>query len=200
MGAGGEGKGAPDRRAEPRARARRRLVGIGLGAVAGAVTIVLIAGLLRADRDASRPGRSLLPEGRDLPEQAEFDLNTAARDAGCRLATTAGAPPADHTEDPDERIEYSSNPPTSGRHFVVPAGDGAYETAPTDEQLVHALEHGRIIVWFKPDLSEHGRTDLKAMFDEDSFQMLLVPRRGMPYQVAASAWTGRPRPRGQAIC
>ena len=78
----------------------------------------------------------------------------------------------------------------------MPADDGAYSEAPTDEQLVHNLEHGRVIIWFKPSLPKSERADLKALFDEDTYQMLLVPRANMPYQVAASAWNGEPAPSG----
>ena len=93
-------------------------------------------------------------------------------------------------------MKYNSNPPTSGRHFAVPVDDGAYSTAPTDEQLVHNLEHGRVIIWFKPSLPKDTRADLKALFDEDTYQMVLAPRAKMPYQVAASAWNGTPEPSG----
>ena len=82
----------------------------------------------------------------------------------------------DHTTDPKERVKYDSNPPTNGRHFVVPADDGEYSDAPTDEQLVHNLEHGRVIIWFKPSLPRNERADLKALFNEDTYQMVLVPR------------------------
>jgi hypothetical protein len=62
---------------------------------------------------------------------------------------------------------------------------------------VHNLEHGRVIVWFKPSLPRDTRADLKALFDEDTYQMVLAPRPAMPYQVAASAWNGTPEPSGR---
>jgi hypothetical protein len=75
--------------------------------------------------------------------------------------------------------------------------DGAYAEAPSDEALVHSLEHGRVIVWFKPSLPSSARADLRALFEEDGDQMLLVPRAGMPFAVAASAWNGDPAPNGR---
>jgi hypothetical protein len=79
----------------------------------------------------------------------------------------------------------------------VEAEDGAYTEAPADTELVHSLEHGRVIYWFKPSLPEDARADLKALFDEDEgFQLLIVPRRKMPYQVAATAWSRDPEPLG----
>ena len=61
---------------------------------------------------------------------------------------------------------------------------------------MHNLEHGRVIIWFKPSLPKDTRADLKALFDEDTYQMVLVPRAKMPYQVAATAWNGTPEPSG----
>ena len=134
----------------------------------------------------------VLPSGGSVPEQKDFDLTKAAAAAGCELRDVKASGSFDHTTDPNERVKYNSNPPTSGRHYVVPADDGAYSTAPTDEQLVHELEHGRVIIWFKPSLPADTRADLKALFDEDTYQMLLVPRAKCLTQVAASAWNGTP--------
>jgi hypothetical protein len=57
---------------------------------------------------------------------------------------------------------------------------------------VHTLEHGRVIVWFKPSLPAEQRANLKALFDEDTFQMVLTPNDTMPYAVAATAWSREP--------
>jgi len=167
------------------AQARKRMVGYGGGFVLVlAVVAVLVLVLAGGDESGS------------VPEQKEFDLAKAARSAGCELRDVKASGNFDHTTDPNERVKYNSNPPTSGRHYVIPADDGAYSTAPTDEQLVHELEHGRVIIWFKPSLPADTRADLKALFDEDTYQMVLAPRAKMPYQVAASAWNGTPEPSG----
>jgi hypothetical protein len=185
-----------ERRAQE-AKARKRLVGYGAAAAlvlaAVAVLAVLVLGRGGGESEASA---DLLPGGGDVPEQAEFDLSKAAEAAGCRLKAVRASGTADHTQDPDERVKYDSNPPTSGRHFVVPVDDGAYTDAPSDEQLVHNLEHGRVIIWFKPGLPAAERANLKALYEEDSYQMLLVPRSNMSYRVAASAWNGDPAPAG----
>jgi hypothetical protein len=179
------------------AKARKRLVGYGAAAAlvlaAGAVLAILVLGGGGSESEANA---DLLPGGGDVPEQAEFDLRKAASAAGCRLKAVRASGTADHTQDPNEHVKYDSNPPTSGRHFVVPVDDGAYTDAPSDEQLVHNLEHGRVIIWFKPSLPAADRASLKALYEEDSYQMLLVPRSNMSYRVAASAWNGDPAPSG----
>jgi Protein of unknown function (DUF3105) len=179
------------------AQARKRMVGYG-GAVALVLAAVAVAvfALAGGDSGSGDVDPSVLPSGGSVPEQKEFDLTKAAAVAGCELKDAKASGSFDHTTDPNERVKYDSNPPTSGRHFAVPADDGAYSTAPTDEQLVHNEEHGRVIIWFKPSLPKDTRADLKALFDEDTYQMVLAPRAKMPYQVAATAWNGTPEPSG----
>ena len=176
---------------------RKRLVGFG---AAGLLVIAAIAALVIVAFGGNGDGASgetseLLPGGGSVPEQQEFDLAAAARAGGCELKSSRGTDRT-HTNSLEDLVNYRTNPPTSGRHYVQPAPDGAYAEAPQDEQLVHTLEHGRVLVWFKPGLSEDVRADLKALFDEDDYQMVLVPRPNMPYDVAASAWNRDPEPNG----
>ncbi len=177
------------------AQARKRLVGYGTAGVL-VLAAVVVGVVLLAGGSSSGASTSMLPDGGSVPKQSQFDITAAAKAANCELRAVKAQGVADHTQDPKEKIKYNSNPPTNGRHFIVPADDGAYSEAPTDEQLVHNLEHGRVIIWFKPSLPKSERADLKALFDEDTYQMLLVPRANMPYQVAASAWNGEPAPSG----
>jgi Protein of unknown function (DUF3105) len=177
---------------------RKRMVGFGAaGLLVVALVVVLVVVAAGGNGGGGGEGQAaeLLPDGGSVPEQQEFDLAAAARAAGCELRSRR-ASDRTHTNSLDAVVNYDTNPPTSGRHYQFPAEDGAYGEAPQDEELVHTLEHGRVIVWFKPNLSEDQRADLKAFFDEDSYQMVLVPRSDMPYQVAASAWNREPEPNG----
>jgi hypothetical protein len=57
-----------------------------------------------------------------------------------------------------ESVKYDSSPPTSGPHYAVPAETGFYP-ADSDiepERLVHNLEHGQIVIWYRPDAEELG--------------------------------------------
>ena len=185
-------------RAAKAAERRKRLVGVGLGAALAlaavvAIVVVLVAGGGDGGGDG---GPNLLPDGGSPPDQKVEDLQPAARAAGCELKSFK-AKSRDHTEDPNERVKYESEPPTSGRHFVEWAEDpAAHSESPPKERLVHALEHGRVIVWYKPSLPEDARADLKALYDEDNYQQIFTPNREMPYAVAATAWNGDPQPNG----
>jgi Protein of unknown function (DUF3105) len=173
---------------------RKRLVGIGIGAALLAAAVVVVAVLLLSG-GGDGPSAKVLPSGGEVPSAKVTDLKRAAATAGCRLSSER-AKSRNHAQDPNAKLRYRTNPPTDGRHYEVPTEDGAYSKAPPDSHLVHSLEHGRIIIWFKPTLPEQARASLKAFFDEDSYQIILVPRKNMPFQVAASAWGRDPEPLG----
>jgi hypothetical protein len=180
---------------------RKKLVGYGVAGVLVIAAVVLVAIAMAGGSDGGGDGpeasSDVFPDGGSVPEQTVFEVAPAARAAGCELRSHKGSGTQDHTTSLDERVQYDTNPPTSGRHYQIPAEDGAYGEAPPDEAVVHTLEHGRVVVWFKPNLPKDDRADLKAWFDkEEGFQTLLVPRRDMDAQIAMSAWNGDPAPNG----
>jgi len=186
------------------AQRRRALIGYGAGGIfAVAIVAVLVVLLIKAGGDGGEGGAQaggsseVLPSGGEVPEPGTDDLQQAVEAAGCELKDLSGGGVGEHTEDLAETVEYDSNPPTQGRHYVIPAEDGAYEQAPDVKELVHSLEHGRIAIWFRKNLPEDQRANLKAFYDEDTYQMLLAPNEtDMPYAVAASAWNREPTPAG----
>jgi Protein of unknown function (DUF3105) len=148
------------------------------------------------DRPATNEAESaLLAEGGEAPAQEVDDLDAAVQAAGCELQDTK-PDSRDHVADIDARIDYETNPPTAGKHFGAAAEDGIYQEAPPDSTLVHSHEHGRIVIWFEPSLPEEARAGLRALVEEDDDKMLIVPRAGMPYDVAATAWNADPEPLG----
>jgi hypothetical protein len=185
------------------AERRRRLVGYGIGGVLALAALVVLAVVLLGggggdSASGEKANAEVLPGGGKVPPADITDLRTAAKKAGCELKSFK-ATSREHVTNIHQKIRYSSNPPTSGSHYQVPADDGAYAKSPPVDQLVHNLEHGRIVIWFKPSLPKSARADLKAFFDEDSYQMVLTPKPDMPYQVAASAWGRDPLPNGKGF-
>jgi hypothetical protein len=175
------------------AERRKRLVGYGAGGVLVvgviiALAVVILAG--RGDDGGSAGGTELastgdFPEG-SVPPQEITDLEEAVEAANCKLSEDE-AEGNTHTDQP---VEYEANPPTSGDHFPVPAEDGVYTEQPETEELVHSHEHGRIIIQFDPAVPESVKGDLKALYDEDPYHMILTPNAtDMPYEVAATTWT-----------
>jgi hypothetical protein len=188
--------------AEKAAQRRRQLIGYAAGGAAVLVVVVVAVVLLASGGGGGKGGgkssasSKVLPDGGSVPGVKVKGLAAARQKAGCTLTSYKGRS-REHTADIKEKIKYDSNPPTEGKHFQVPAEDGAYDTAPDVKELVHVLEHGRIVIWFQKSLPAKERAGLKALFDEDSYQMVLTPdNTGMKYQVAASAWTRDPVPNG----
>jgi hypothetical protein len=178
---------------------RKRMVGFGAGGAlvvaAAIVLVVLLTGSGGSDGAGGTNAAKVFPEGGSVPEQKVFDVGPAARAAGCELRSLK-AEDRTHTTSLDTKVKYKTNPPTSGRHYEVPAQDGIYGEAPPDETLVHTMEHGRVIIWVNPSLPEKQRAALRKLVDDDNYQMVLVPRAKMPYAVAATAWNATPEPNG----
>lgn len=170
------------------AAARRKrmgytIAGILVAAVVIAVVVIVASG--GSGGGGSSASASGWPSG-SVPKRKTGDLDVAARTAGCKLLNPKSEGRG-HTLKPQT---YKSQPPSSGPHNPTPASDRAYLRNPGDEHLVHALEHGRVIYWFKPNAPASVRGALHALYNEDKALVVLTPAdRPMPYQVAASAWT-----------
>jgi hypothetical protein len=156
--------------------------------LAAAAAALLVAGLLVALALAGQSEPSDFASGGKAPPQEITDLPRAVRNAGCELRDF----PEEGDGETAEPVSYRSDPPHSGPHHPQPAEDAAYyDEPPVDGSVVHALRHGRIAIWFDPDLSEDEKADLNALFEEDVPHMLLLPDDSMPYEVAATGWTHR---------
>ena len=187
-----------ERERQARAAAqRKKLVGYAAGGLLAlaAVVILILAATGGKGGGSDAQAAEVFPDGGSVPEQKIFDVVPAARAAGCTLRDVK-ATSREHTTSLSDHVKYSTNPPTSGRHYQIPAQDGIYGDPPQDEELVHAMEHGRVIFWVKPSLPEDQRANIRALVDDDPYQMFLVPRSKMPYAVAATAWDADPAPNG----
>lgn len=103
---------------------------------------------------------------------------------------------------------YNTNPPTSGPHWIggavyqTPAGQlvsvppawGVYDEELPKESLVHAMEHGGVVVWYNdragcgPSCSSALR-QLVLRYVGRGRHVILVPYHGMSAAVALTAWT-----------
>ena len=173
---------------------RKRMIGFGAAGVLVAAAIIAIAVVVISsgggDDGGNDPERSAEPSDEfqkaSIPAAEVKNLEQAASAAKCTVKTF----PSEGRSHVDGHVDYKTNPPTSGNHNIQPAADGAYTTAPAVENLVHSMEHGRVILWFQPNVSAQLKGQLKTLFDEDDYHVILTPNtRKMPAQVAASSWT-----------
>ena len=94
-----------------------------------------------------------------------------------------------HVPDGTE-IQYNSNPPAGGPHYGTTAHAGIYDKdkAPADGYLVHSLEHGAAILWYKSDLPLNQIEKIKSVFNDASGKKIMVPRKNLDVPVALTSW------------
>ena len=187
-----------------RAEQRRKLI-LGYG-VAGLLTLLVLVGVVyviaKSGDDSTGPGgintqsgetHGLKPDERNgtpPPEQVEFDVADAAKNADCTLREELPNEGATHLSPDQDPPKYKTVPPTSGDHIEPPGqqADGAYLEPAEPVNFVHSLEHGRLAILYKPDLPEEQQLALKGLYEEAYSGALLFPYADMPYAVAAVTW------------
>ncbi len=83
---------------------------------------------------------------------------------------------------------YSSNPPTSGWHYVDPAPWGVYSNQLPDEQLIHNLEHGGIWLSYKDPTNQDIINQLVDIANRFPSHMIVEPRPQNDSPIAVAAW------------
>ena len=174
------------------ARTRRlQLAGGALLAVAAIVAVAVAVGAGGGSSSGDGPAPADASSSVKLPVRKITDLTAAAKAAGCVVKSF----PLEGREHTTAKVTYHTNPPTSGNHNPDPAQDGFYPNgAPPKERFVHALEHGRIEMQWKPGTPQNVVNTLEALFNEPLkgkagyHELLFENNTGMPFQVAASSW------------
>lgn len=121
--------------------------------------------------------------------QAEANARRAMTATGCRYDSRSDPGTGDNGN-----TTFSVNPPSGGPHGASPAVGRFYrpgEAAPDDGAVVHALEHGRIAIWYRPDLPAPDIERLSGLLEVRDRMVLLVPRPSLSDPVAATAWRRR---------
>ncbi|WP_370587943.1 DUF3105 domain-containing protein [Trichocoleus sp. FACHB-591] len=112
--------------------------------------------------------------------------------AAAKLPGTA-LPKLDQDHVPEtEKVKYNSNPPTSGPHYAIWAQWGIHAKAPLDERLVHNLEHGGVIISYKPEqIQGQALEQIKAQvrdLSKNNPRIILTPRPNLDTAIALTAW------------
>ncbi len=163
------------RLAEMKRRQRKsRMRKIWTGVIA-AVIVLAVAGLIWLS------GRS----GRVNEQQ----LNRLATTAGC---TTVQEPADDgqgHTSSPTETVTYRTKPPTSGKHAPQWDKTGVHSSPIRNETQVHNLEHGHVLIQYKPDIDQAFIDKLEGIAKRDPTRIIVAPYSDMDAKLALTAWT-----------
>ncbi|HEX2040760.1 MAG TPA: DUF3105 domain-containing protein [Acidimicrobiales bacterium] len=85
---------------------------------------------------------------------------------------------------------YTVDPPSGGDHLTpsVPPGFYVGDGMPPDGALVHSLEHGYVIVWYR---SAAEAQVARAVADQYARDVLVVERPTLSVPIAATAWGHR---------
>ncbi len=140
-----------------------------------------------------------------IPAQAMAQSTTSTGSTAAQLTMVAarpanglGTPMPDegntHVSD-GEAITYKNYPPSSGTHYSTPEGAGFYTSTVAEGNFVHSLEHGYIVLYYKPDLPDATKQQLKALMTTlpldkySKVKMVIVPySTGMTTPLAIAAW------------
>jgi len=191
-----EEREAAEREAQAAATRKKRL---GL-ATAAVLTIALLAAIIivvsASGGDSKKPKPGANGTSAKLPAVQTTDLAAAAKAAGCTVQDfPKNIGDRGHTS---AKVQYATNPPTYGAHYPTAASDGEYKPGgvPPLGNIVHALEHGRIEIQYRPGLPKPQVDQLEAVFNEKAgaftpgqYELLFQNDTKMPYAVAATAWT-----------
>jgi hypothetical protein len=115
-------------------------------------------------------------------------LRESLEQDGCRVDTRADKGQK-HVAEPT----YTVNPPAGGDHDAVPSPAGFYDlaNAPSDAHLVHSLEHGFVVVWYRPAGVSADTVDRLRDLARSHRWVIVVPRLPLPAALAATAWHRR---------
>ena len=121
-----------------------------------------------------------------------FDAEVQKRD-GCTDVQEFESEGHTHV-DTGTSVKYEHNPPMSGDHWNdpsahAPADWGLYDETLKDEQIVHNLEHGHIVISFK-GLSTKEKDEVYDDARINDYHLLVYPRDKNPKKgVYYTAWT-----------
>lgn len=88
---------------------------------------------------------------------------------------------------------YNSDPPTSGPHTQELAPWGTYgpDEPQHDKNLIHNMEDGGVVLWYRPAETDEATDERIAVLQEASRgyrRIVIAPRPDMPTPFAATAW------------
>lgn len=96
----------------------------------------------------------------------------------------------EHVRDgsPVATTTYSSNPPTSGTHWLDPKRPGVYSEPIPDAQAVHNLEHSHVWLSYRDPSDTTTVAALAAIAARHPGVILVSPRPANDAPIAVAAW------------
>ena len=164
--------------------------GISLGVVAAGVVLVLAAGAVVYVTQLSGGGGGSADgvEGAALDDSGDSEV----------LSSVEQFPNegTDHVPS-NQDVDYAQSPPLSGAHYSTATEGGFYEEPQPAGNIVHALEHGAVVIYYNESgMNESARTRLQAFADTHTGRWRSVIVMPNPSESAESdyvltAWRNR---------
>lgn len=126
----------------------------------------------------------------DGAPQLSGALRESLEQGGCKVDSRADA---GQKHVPAAEARYTVNPPAGGNHDPLPSPAGFYDlaNAPSDAHLVHSLEHGFVVVWYRPEGVAEATVEGLRELARSHRWVIVVPRPPLPTALAATAWHRR---------
>jgi hypothetical protein len=117
------------------------------------------------------------------------DARAALEAAGCTLTARPALRGVHSITTPEGTSDkWTTDPPTSGPHYAVPAVWGIYDEPVNQAQLVHNLEHGGIALQYGDQVSSATIQELKTFAQDHSRGTVLAPYAKLGSQISLGAW------------
>ena len=91
-----------------------------------------------------------------------------------------------------QSADYTVLPPYGEEHDPRPLPCGIYSSTPTFEMVVHAMEHGAVVLWYTPnDLNADGiaaLTEIASQHLNDNDYAIQAPYGGLETPLMLVAW------------
>ncbi|MBW3616011.1 MAG: DUF3105 domain-containing protein [Actinobacteria bacterium] len=161
------------------ARRQRQRRGLYLRLAVGGAVLAAIGAAVYAGASSQNQDRSLVADLTSGPGDCAYDTKF---DGTARTQS-------EHIPLPT----YTVDPPAGGAHEPSAAPPGFYnpENVPSDGKLVHAMEHGFVVLWYRPDLSAEDRQELEKLSDRFGRELIVAPRASLEGEAAVTAWHRR---------
>ena len=129
------------------------------------------------------------------PGPAPFDIRAAKYDTTNEVIGTHEADEGNPHVPAGQKVTYKTDPPTSGSHWGSPAAPtpwGIKDVTIPNEVIVHNLEHGGIVIFYKAltQAETDQLKDLVRVMEQNGFpKIVLEPYPTMSdARIAVSAW------------
>ena len=174
-----ERKAAAGRRTPPgykRSSSRRSLGGRRVLGGAGAVLVVVLLG-------------AVLFATNVFGSDKLAGMKTLVKNGTCVETDFAKSMGRTHTTNPKTKVVYTqSDPPTSGKHYQVPPPLMIYDQPVPQWILLHALEHGNVLVQYGDKISTADKNALRAAVLSHRARTLMAPYPKLGKRVVYTAW------------